>query len=95
MKQVKLSNHQAKTRQILNLYLHLFNYVAAYSSGEKFEAAEMTRRVIIRKVGGVHGLRQDQEQTVDGKEEEVKEQQGPQKQEVGEHSRPKPCAQPL
>lgn len=32
---------------------------------------------------------------MDGKEEEVKEQQSPQKEEVGEHSWTKLCTQPL
>lgn len=45
--------------------------------------------------GRVDGLGQDQEQALDEKEEEVKEQQGPQKQEVGEHPGSKACAQPL
>lgn len=58
----------------------------AYSSGENLEAAEFTWRVIVGEVGGVHGLRQDQEQTMHGAEEEVEEQQSPQKEEVGEHS---------
>lgn len=58
-----------------------------YSSGEKLEAAKFIRRVFVSGwLGRVHGLRQDQEQTMDGKEEEVKEQQSPQKEEVGEHS---------
>lgn len=71
-------------------------YSFTYSSGEKLEAAEFTRRVIVRgRLGRVHGLRQDQEQTMDGNEEEVKEQQSPQKEEVGEHSCSKLRTQPL
>lgn len=71
-------------------------YSFTHSSGEKLKAVEFNRRVIVSgRMGRVHSLRQDQEQTMDGKEEEVKEQQSPQKEEVGEHSRPKMCAQPL
>lgn len=51
--------------------------------------------MIVGEVGGVHGLGQDQEQTMYGKEEEVEEQQSPQKEEVGEHPRSETCAQPL
>lgn len=49
----------------------------------------------VRKARGVDGLGKDQEQTSDGEEEEVKEQQSPQEQEVGEHSGPKTSAQVL
>lgn len=69
--------------------------VPAYSSGEELEAAEFTLRVVNRQAGGVYGLRQDQEQTMHGKEEEVEEQQSPQKEEVGEHPWSEACAQPL
>lgn len=49
-------------------------------------------RVIVNS-GRVDGLREDQEQAIDGKEEEVKEQQSPEKQEVGEYPRPKTSTQ--
>lgn len=49
----------------------------------------------VRMVRGVDGLREDQKQTSDGEEEEVKEQQSPQKLEVGEHSGPEASAQVL
>lgn len=41
------------------------------------------------------GLGQDQEQTSDGEEEKVKEQQSLKEEEVGEHSGPKTSAQVL
>lgn len=41
------------------------------------------------------GLGEDQEQTSDGEEEKVKEQQSPKEEEVGEHSGPKTSAQVL
>lgn len=47
------------------------------------------------KGGRVDGLREDQEQAIDGKDEEVKEQQCPEKQEVGEHSSSETSAQSL
>lgn len=82
-------NLPAKTRQSLDVY------ISAYGSGEKLDSAEFTWRVIVREAGRVRGLRHDQEQAMHGKEEEVEEQQSPQKEEVGEHSRSKACAQPL
>lgn len=66
----------------------------SYHSGEKLEAAEFFSMRVMDE-GRVDGLGQDQEQAMDGKEEEVKEQEGPQKQEVGEHPGSKACAQPL
>lgn len=48
-------------------------------------AAEFTERVIVGEARRVDGLRQDQEQTMYSEEEEVEEQQSPQKEEVGEH----------
>lgn len=49
----------------------------------------------VRKGGGVDGLREDQEQTSDGEKHEVKEQQSPQEQKVGEHPCPETSAQVL
>lgn len=40
-------------------------------------------------------MRDDQEQAIDGEEEEVKEQEGPEEQEVGEHSGSESPAQSL
>lgn len=78
-----------KTNPELFLLTFLF-----YHSGEKLEAAEFFSMRVMDE-GRVDGLGQDQEQAMDGKEEEVKEQEGPQKQEVGEHPGSKACAQPL
>lgn len=66
----------------------------SYHSGEKLKAIEFISMRVMDE-GRVDGLGQDQEQAMDGKEEEVKEQEGPQKQEVGEHPWSKACAQPL
>lgn len=66
-------------------------YKPSYRPCEKVKAAKRVQR----SVRGVDGLREDQEQTSDGKEEEVKEQQSPQELEVGEHSSPKSSAQVL
>lgn len=43
----------------------------------------------------VNGLGEDQEQTSDGEEEEVKEQKSPQEQEVREHTSPETSTQVL
>lgn len=43
----------------------------------------------------VDGLGEDEEQTGDGEEQKVKQQQSPQEQEVGEHSCPETSAQVL
>lgn len=48
-------------------------------------------RVIKRR--RVDGLREDQEEAGDDKEEEVKEQESPEKQEVGEHAGSEASAQ--
>lgn len=50
---------------------------------------------MVRKVRRVDGLGEDEEQTGDGEEQKVKQQQSPQEQEVGEHSCPETSAQVL
>lgn len=69
-------------------------YKPSYRPCEKVKAAKRVQ-MSVKRVRGVDGLREDQEQTSDGEEEEVKEQQSPQEQEVGEHSGSKSSAQVL
>lgn len=58
-------------RQILNFSLLRFSLAfLSYRSGEKLEATEFMR---VMDAGRVDGLGQDQEQSMDGKEEKVKE----------------------
>lgn len=57
----------------------------SYRACEKLKASEGVEMRVV-KSGRADGLREDQEQAIDGKKEEVKEQQSPEKQEVGEHS---------
>lgn len=68
----------------------------SYRACEELKPGESVgTRAIKRRRRRVDSLREDQEHSIDDDEEEVEEQEGPDKQEVGEHPGSETSAQPL